>query len=236
MIVIITKTSPSWLMLFIVMVVGCSEYCHAQKRDVNVTRREVACLSIDARNHISNLAEFTNCTVVEGSVQIVLMDNNKEDEVDQYSLPNLIEVTDYVLLYRVTKLKTLRKLFPNLAVIGGANLLYHYSLIIFEMFDLEEVGLESLVSIKRGAIRIEKNPVLCYIDMIDWNLISEEHKENSYFGYNKDQGLCLNSCPEPPGTCTKTLANGEIKELCWNEYSCQKGKNFLFIFCALFVF
>ncbi|XP_071965783.1 insulin-like peptide receptor isoform X2 [Antedon mediterranea] len=228
MIYIILKNRPSWLMLFIFLMTTMmiSLECHAQQgrapSEINRTRDEVACTSINVRNDISYLARFINCTVVEGYVQIVLMEDNREEDVDIYTLPNLIEITDYLLLYRVTKLKTLSKLFPNLAVINGQNLLYHYSLIIFDMFDLEEVGLQSLVNIKRGAVRIEKNPVLCYIDTIEWSLISEEHKENSFFGFNKDQGLCFNNCPDPAGTCSRTLANGQTKQLCWNDESCQK--------------
>lgn len=43
---------------------------------------------------------------------------------------------------------------------------------------LQDIGLTSLTSIMRGSIRVEKNPVLCYIDTIDWGYIAvagEEH-------------------------------------------------------------
>ena len=42
---------------------------------------------------------------------------------------------------------------------------------------MEDLGLVSLRSIVRGAVRIERNPQLCYVDTIDWTeLTSVDHK------------------------------------------------------------
>lgn len=51
--------------------------------------------------------------------------------------PELTEVTDYVLFFRVSRLKSLGKLFPNLRIIRGNHLLHDYSFIVYEVMHLE---------------------------------------------------------------------------------------------------
>lgn len=43
---------------------------------------------------------------------------------------------------------------------------------IYDLKDLEEIGLISLQTIQRGSVRIEKNDKLCYAEMIEWSLIT----------------------------------------------------------------
>lgn len=153
------------------------------------------CHSIDIRNRPDNLRILDNCTVIEGFLQILLIDQYDTSAFENYSFPKLVEVTDYILFYRVNGLLTLRKLFPNLKVIRGNHLFDNHALIIYEMlnlqvrttgfsyhlllfwhklFLLQEIGLISLARILRGAVRIEKNPNLCYVDTIDWSLITND--------------------------------------------------------------
>lgn len=49
-------------------------------------------------------------------------------------------ITGYLILHRVNGLKTLRHMLPNLAIIKGEQLLYHYALILYQMFDMVEVN------------------------------------------------------------------------------------------------
>lgn len=70
------------------------------------------------------------------------------------------------MLYRVTGIKTLKPLFPNLSVIRGLKLLANYGLIVYENDDLEKIELKSLVKIQRGFIRIAKNRNLCYLEKV----------------------------------------------------------------------
>ena len=114
----------------------------------------VACDSLDIRNSMSALSRLQNCTVVEGHLHIVLSDRGREDpHLVNLSFPRLREITDYLLLYRVSGLRSLSTLFPNLAVIRGQLLLYNYALVIFEMPDLYDIGLLSLMHIARGSVR-----------------------------------------------------------------------------------
>lgn len=73
-------------------------------------------------------------------------------------------------------LRSVGRLFPNLTVIRGHSLFINYALVAFEMMHLQEIGLHSLTNILRGSVRFEKNPTLCYVDTIDWDLIARAGK------------------------------------------------------------
>lgn len=95
------------------------------------------CHSIDIRNKPDNLRILDNCTVIEGFLQILLIDQYDTSAFENYTFPNLVEVTDYVMFYRVNGLLTIRKLFPNLKVIRGNHLFDNHALIIYEMLNLQ---------------------------------------------------------------------------------------------------
>ena len=81
-----------------------------------------------------------------------------------------------IIFRRVNGLKSVGHLFPNLAVIRGHSLFINYALVAFEMMHLQEIGLRSLTDILRGSVRFEKNPALCYVDTIDWDVIAKAGK------------------------------------------------------------
>lgn len=91
-------------------------------------------------------------------MRIVLMERGNETDFDLHALPELREITEYLTLYRVVGLRNVGQIFPNLSVIRGESLFMDYALVIYEMFNLQEVGLSGLTGILRGAVRIEKNP------------------------------------------------------------------------------
>nr|AIF28001.1 insulin-like growth factor 1 receptor [Monopterus albus]AIN42398.1 insulin-like growth factor 1 receptor [Monopterus albus] len=131
-------------------------------------------------------------------------------------------ITDYLLLFRVSGLDSL--IFPNLTVIRGRNLFYNYALVIFEMTSLKDIGLYNLRNITRGAIRIEKNPELCYLDSIDWSLIMDA-EFNNYIAGNKQAKECSDVCPgimENNPQCRKTIFNNNYNYRCWSSNHCQK--------------
>nr|CAD7427516.1 unnamed protein product [Timema monikensis] len=143
------------------------------------------CRSVDIRNFVVRFERLRGCRVVEGFIQ----------------------VTDYVLLYRVKGLRSLGQLFPNLKVIRGKQLFHNYALVVYEMPHLQEAGLHSLKVISRGGVRIEKNPALCYVRTVNWNRLSDwEH----FIKDNKKE----RECPE----CQQCDGG-----LCWNNLHCQIG-------------
>lgn len=183
---------------------------------------------IDIGNDISDFKKLENCTVVEGYLKILLIVNkNTNQEVFRtLSFPKLTMITDYLLLFRVPGLESLSTLFPNLSVIRGRNLFYNYALVIFEMNDLKDIGLHSLRNITRGAIRIEKNPELCYLDSVDWSLIM--NADLNFIAGNKQAKECADVCPglvEDNLQCIMTNFNGVSKYRCWTSSHCQKGKS-----------
>nr|AVT56266.1 insulin receptor 1 [Jadera sanguinolenta] len=164
-------------------------------------------------------SQLKGCHVVEGFVQIVLIDNANETDYANISFPELKEITGFLLLYRVNGLRSLGKLFPNLSVIRGNTLFRNYALVVFEMLHLQEVGLVSLSDILRGAVLFAKNPMLCFVDTIDWDLIAQKDKRLHYISGNKMQNECP-MCPTSNHTCPTSNINGGL--LCWNSHHCQK--------------
>ncbi|XP_034951870.1 insulin-like receptor [Chelonus insularis] len=177
------------------------------KKIKNVTIADGICQNVDIRNRVDNFEMLKDCRIIEGFLQIVLMDNNTETDFQNISFPKLREITGYLLLFRVTNLRTLNTLFPNLEVIRGDLLLTDYSFMIYELQNLQEIGLTKLTKILRGAVRIEKNPSLCYTNTIDWNEIVVAGEN-----FIKDNGN-PSSCPGCP-----SCPDGH----CWTAKDCQK--------------
>ncbi|XP_040162955.1 insulin-like receptor isoform X2 [Anopheles arabiensis] len=193
------------------------------------------CSSVDVRNTPLHLDRLRNCRVVEGFVQIMLIDKYGNDSFDNYTFPLLTEITGYLLLFRVNGLQTLGQLFPNLTVIRGSELANNYALVVYELMHIKELGLTSLIDIQRGGVRIEKNPNLCHADTIDWKAIAP-YGENWIKG-NQDGNECT-TCPSNvtvslPSGITQTIRcplrdvnrlihNEKASHLCWSTNHCQQ--------------
>uniref|UniRef100_A0A4W4FHM5 Tyrosine-protein kinase receptor n=1 Tax=Electrophorus electricus TaxID=8005 RepID=A0A4W4FHM5_ELEEL len=195
------------------------------------------CSSKDIRNNVTNLHSLENCTVIEGHLKILLMFKTQAEDFRALSFPKLVLITDYLLLFRVYGLESLGSLFPNLAVIRGNALFFNYALVMFEMLQLKEVGLRGLVNITRGAVRLEKNPDLCYLSTLDWSKILDSVEDN-YVVANKNERECGDICPGTIAgkiTCVQTTINGHFGERCWNQDHCQKSELFCFGFLCVCV-
>ncbi|GAB1600284.1 insulin-like peptide receptor isoform X2 [Argonauta hians] len=188
------------------------ESCELQTA-INKTHMDFCelCSSIEIKNKMESFKQLEHCSVIEGYLRIILLDYTKPEDYQNMRFPKLVEITDYLIMYRAYGLKTLRDLFPNLAVIRGQELFYNYALVAFEMPDLEEIGLRSLTVIQRGAVRLNKSPNLCYLETVDWSkLTSEGSNEAHSIADNKDPRECVDQCPY---TC----------DHCWNSRDCQKN-------------
>uniref|UniRef100_A0A673BQU2 Tyrosine-protein kinase receptor n=1 Tax=Sphaeramia orbicularis TaxID=375764 RepID=A0A673BQU2_9TELE len=184
----------------------------------------IICQSKDIRNNVTNLQSLENCTIIEGHLKILLMFKTKTEDFRGLSYPRLRVVTDYVLLFRVYGLETLTGLFPNLTVIRGNNLFFNYALVIYEMLQMKEVGLHSLMNITRGAVRIEKNPDLCYLATLDWSKILDSVEDN-YIVENKNERECGDVCPgtaQGQTICSQNTINGHFRGRCWSQDHCQR--------------
>ncbi|XP_056374073.1 insulin receptor isoform X1 [Hyla sarda] len=183
------------------------------------------CPSMDIRNNLTRFDDLEECTVIEGHLQILLMFTTQRENFKGLSFPNLTMITDYLLLFRVYGLESLKDLFPNLTVIRGKRLFFNYALVIFEMVHLKEIGLHSLMHISRGSVRIEKNNELCYLSTIDWSKILESVEDN-YIQLNKDdKEECGDVCPgalKGKNSCPSTVINSVFGARCWTQDHCQK--------------
>ncbi|KAM8850009.1 insulin receptor a [Spinachia spinachia] len=215
---VFSRDSVMWLrtLCFVVTAVCFVVSCHRASAEV--------CPSKDIRNNVTNLRTLENCTVIEGHLKILLMFRTMPEDFRGLTFPKLTVVTDYLLLFRVYGMETLSDLFPNLTVIRGNNLFFNYALVMFEMLQLREIGLHSLMNITRGAVRIEKNPDLCYLSTLDWSKILDTVEDN-YIMANKNDRECGDVCPGVAigkTTCQTTTINGHFSERCWTQNHCQR--------------
>lgn len=75
--------------------------------------------------------------MIEGFLMITLIDKVNESDYDELEFPDLHEISEFFLLYRANGLKSLGKLFPNLRVIRGNQLINDFSFVVFEMMHLQ---------------------------------------------------------------------------------------------------
>ncbi|XP_065322279.1 insulin-like peptide receptor [Gordionus sp. m RMFG-2023] len=197
-----------------------------RQSSVNIRKSPYVCGSMTIRNTVANFKLLENCTVIEGNLEIALFDFTKPQDFENISFPDLTEITGYLLVYRVNGITSLGPLLPNLTVIRGTTLAYNYALAIYQNFNLEEIGLSSLTLILRGAVRIEKNPLLCYIDTVAWEIIlsSSEYLAESVYLENADATTCSNECSGARNTLltknhTKINGDGDRTNLVGDYYS-----------------
>ena len=167
----------------------------------------------DEHTGMASLVKYENCSVVEGSISITSAVYEMTG-FGNYSMPNLVEVTDFVLLYRANEIDSLENLFPRLAVIRGHKLVQFYALAIYQMKNMVRVGLPSLTSIMNGGVRIEKNPLLCYVDTVRWRqIVVQQNDRESHIEIidNQETNSCLDKCP---AKCEDTG--------CWSSKDCQR--------------
>ncbi|XP_042877824.1 insulin-like growth factor 1 receptor isoform X1 [Penaeus japonicus] len=178
----------------------------------NTCRKSEVCRSKRIVNRVSNLRSLSGCRVIEGSLQIVLIEGATEEDWKNWSFPELVEITEFLLVYRVRGLRSLGQLFPNLSVIRGSVRHQGYALIVYGVNDLEVIGLYSLTRILQGSVRIQNNFHLCYVHTVDWSLITGPGAESVFKNNNEYlYPLCDESCPE----------RNNLRR-CWDSTHCQR--------------
>nr|XP_058940896.1 putative insulin-like peptide receptor [Pocillopora verrucosa] len=133
----------------------------------------------------------------------------------QLQFPKLTEITGHLLVSLMYGRRSLREIFPNLAVIRGRQVFLDYSLIIYQNDGLEEVNLPSLTTILRGGVRIEKNINLCYVETIRWKSIMRNTKVDEYtLVLNSNNNDCYDRCFQQK--CTPPAGHGSLtNQYCW---------------------
>lgn len=145
--------------------------------EVLTGEKQFICPSMYISSSISSFDKLRDCRVIEGNLKIVLFDHTTPSDFANLTFPHLVEITDFLLVFRVSGLQNIGRLFPNLAVIRGEELFQDYALVVYQMNSLSELDFQNLQSIERGAVRIQRNAHLCYADTIDWDLIATSGSE-----------------------------------------------------------
>lgn len=65
------------------------------------------CQSIDIRNNVNQFSKLKGCRVVEGFVQILLINRADQSAYANISFPDLVEITGYLILYRYNYLQSI---------------------------------------------------------------------------------------------------------------------------------
>lgn len=199
------------------------------------------CPGLHIRNDLKQFERLRGCNIIDGPVTIALVSNPthpyEPKDYENITFPELYEVTEYLLFFRVQGLSSLSTLFPNLAIIRGKELVSNYALIIYEMMHLQKINLLKLTDILRGSVRIESNPNLCHVSTVNWEGICK-HVFTPHFIKDNNK-RCNNHCPEHcrPWTAVSTsseqdMLQGDVKELgaennrslfCWNSQVCHES-------------
>ncbi|KAH8357174.1 hypothetical protein KR084_006605 [Drosophila pseudotakahashii] len=212
-----------------------STHSRLPRSESNLTMRlspnTYICNSIDIRNFVSSFNMLENCTIIEG----FLLVNMINDALPlNRSFPKLVEITQFLLVYRVTGLHSLSKVFPNLRVIRGHNNIEGYVLAVHSNADLMDIGLPRLRSITGGDIRIERNHKLCFERTVDWQNLMPENGNQSQVVMRENSKECqLSKCPGEfriGEGHDSTAADGEMiagcpehnnHRYCWDSKVCQ---------------
>lgn len=92
------------------------------------------------RNGVPNMQVIENCSIILGNLQMALMDRGTDSDWSKIKFPQLLEITQNLMIHRVHGLRSLRNIFPNLSVIRGYETAFDYALIIYENSDMIEVS------------------------------------------------------------------------------------------------
>lgn len=108
------------------------------------------CSSRDIRNFANSTRQLRGCRIIEGFLIMTLIDNFDTTPENETHFPDLVEITEFFLLYHVKGLKSLVNIFPNLRVIRGTQLLTDYALAIYENDNLRVSEREGNVRFRSG--------------------------------------------------------------------------------------
>jgi hypothetical protein len=152
--------------------------------------------------------------------------NDGGEDDDELIFANLVEITDYLLIFQLQNMQNLERLFPKLTIIRGDRLFKNNALILFLTNSLLKVGLKNLASVQRGSILLSRLYHTCYVNTIDWaRLIKEKNASLSSASamYKPIINLVKNDCYTQMcrGACKSDKEEETNGNHCWSEKDCQ---------------
>jgi hypothetical protein len=134
------------------------------------------CKDIDIRLNSTNFVKLKNCDRVHGYLRI--SDLNFDENIEP---SDVREITGYLLIDSVKNLRILSQIIPYLSVIRGEKLYQNkFSIVIVNNGDLEFLGLNELIHIKNGNVKIINNRNLKYANKINFNYEREDRKHEIF--------------------------------------------------------
>ncbi|XP_055299802.1 epidermal growth factor receptor [Sitodiplosis mosellana] len=181
--------------------------------------------------HSGNIDSFRDCTIIEGTLEILDQTFNgyqqvyanfsfgprfikmHPDRLEVFS--TLREVTGFINIQGDHQDFTNLSYFRNLEVIGGRQLLdtYFASLYIVKT-NLKSLELRSLRQINSGAVVILENKNLCFANNIDWKKIKKSDQHDSMIINNKDPDECRSGGQYCSDECTEAGCWGAGPDQC----------------------
>jgi hypothetical protein len=156
-----------------------------------------------------DIQSLASCEIVLGSIIYAPMPSTTNTTTTSTTttvhFPYLREVYGYMLL-GYSSHRSFASMFPRLAIVHGRELFHGYAVIIMENLQLDDLGLTSLINIRRGNVIIARNAQLCYAKSIRWNEIIENKKAQVILRQNRDDCAFCPTCPSA----------------CWSPTSCQQ--------------
>ncbi|XP_031623661.1 epidermal growth factor receptor [Contarinia nasturtii] len=200
-----------WALLLVAST--CSAYSDEHDMRVCIGTNGRMSVPSNRQHHYRNLRDrFTNCTHVDGNLELTWLDDSK---IDLDFLQHIREVTGYVLISHVD-VKNI--ILPRLQIIRGRTLfklnIYDEQFGLFVSYSkMDSLELPALRDILSGSVFIFNNQNLCFLQTINWDEIITGPGEISKIVYNF-------TFPEP--VCPKCHASCIAG--CWGEgaHNCQK--------------
>ncbi|KAH8312007.1 hypothetical protein KR044_008993 [Drosophila immigrans] len=185
---------------------------------VVVSGAEKICGSLELRQ-LSDFQQLRSCDVVVGHVHIANLQLPSNFKISDLQC-NVTEITDYLLIYHTRGLLTAEYIFPKLRLIRGQQLLFdQHAFVVYDNHNLRELGLLHLLRIQRGSIRIENNPMLCFVDTVDWiYLLGNSSQQHFTIKGNKSP----NHCPVCGGLSADYTYRSKGNRNCWNLKAPQR--------------
>ncbi|XP_043919333.1 epidermal growth factor receptor-like [Protopterus annectens] len=210
---IMTHPCAAVVLLAIVSAVSAQEkeVCHG-------TSNKLSLLGSPKEHYGAIKRIFMNCKVILGNLELTHL----EEGVNLSFLETIEEVSGYVLI----ALNTVEVIpLNNLKIIRGAKLYDKYALVVILNYEiqgergkthgLQELRLNSLAEILNGGVSFVNNPVLCYLNTIQWHDIVDLTAEKSKRPeMNLNFSTNVASCPACDSSCYNNSCWGPGPENC----------------------
>lgn len=182
-------------------------------------------------NTANSLLWLRNCSIIEGSLQVIWIVNEVTPaNYTNIVLPDLEEITGYLLFFRVSGLQTIGQIFPNLRVIRAEEIFYGFGLVIYEVDDLQSISLANLNYLGYPIVA-GYNPQLCFLHTTDWSQVIPKRPEPPVpVVYDKTIGkercALMEGCSM---ACGANLESSRDEYHCWDNDHCQTGNTVILI-------